>query len=1011
MSKIFRVTCTSFKGKHPQGLVTHEVYVKDKFQKDAILQGQEELKFWDPEHHDKYQKPKATALPDGQEELAAYLQSKEDAGQMDVEELNEPGTNQENTKPQNTNLFDEMTATVAEFPTLAPYALRVAIAISDGQFLASHSLINRDDNAICCGFITSFHPKKFNEIENAIVFGIGKGVDDITNHMAEVFGSNLEKATRILQGFAKDAENEFIDRYIETIDLSNAMIKEDSAPVNANKPQDSGINEIVNAVIKHNDYRNCADPNNPSDFIKQVKANFIEIEEERGELPCAGIIEHIQAMSTIGVLYNFGPCEEIAGHYYKEPSQPCEISAKAKAAIEGAAEESKLAADKEWPAGESLLFDASCPWQSLANNILCKTGEENKPTPAQYKEISEKLQGVFDERKQPLKNGDFLSELASALIIHAMEAETVLPTLLNLRELRKLCDETIANTSTKQDEENSGPGEKVKEIFNRIDAEFDKQSASNEGEKPEVKTSGTWALCALLDIHPNKSNEISEHIHAILPKYDGVSFHDVCDTLIEAAQTGSLQSYSQIETPEKLDHIYFAYVDLTRFEENNALELSPPTHVIFNVTAAVGFEIVIEQIKANAWKGTYQIINGPGDGSDSDTCEMPQKEEAIIFCLNRVKGVLSALPKCAELVDYALKTPVAWYDGNAKPYEPKEGPQQEAVSSNESEPKPEEAQQNIEHSNAGAITVANNVSDTSDVNGQDLSQEQIDAAVNAVADNPNMAVWLKVCKTDPAYTKKDQNGRTSVPIQYRNMQATAAFGPIGIGWGYTVLREWRQEGRPILINGEFTSYREITHKIEVAFWYMHEGQRSEPITHYGDTKEFYFSSNGYFVHDGEVEKKSLSDALGKCLSMVGVCADVYLGEHDDAHIETLNTNVIDAERKVRHLEEEENIRKEVLTKVEALIVQMAETSTKSGVNTLRAKALCTIDALPNISDEQKRKKSQVIQKLSMAFNARIAEIEEEAKAKKAAKEAEKAESEKPDKDEQPQNTTNENAEA
>ena len=49
----------------------------------------------------------------------------------------------------------------------------------------------------------------------------------------------------------------------------------------------------------------------------------------------------------------------------------------------------------------------------------------------------------------------------------------------------------------------------------------------------------------------------------------------------------------------------------------------------------------------------------------------------------------------------------------------------------------------------------------------------------------NMEIWEKVCKTDPANTKKvdTRGGFTSVCAQSQVKAATALFGAYGFGWG------------------------------------------------------------------------------------------------------------------------------------------------------------------------------------------------------------------------------------
>ncbi|MBE4265299.1 hypothetical protein HJ071_10125 [Vibrio parahaemolyticus] len=153
MSKIFKATCKSFKGQHPAGLVIHDVYVTDKFAKDAVEKAKEELKFWDPENFDKYQAPKVAVVKENAEqELEAYLLKKENHGQGELKEEEDKQLPDASTT---TNLFDEQSATVAQFPIVDPYAVCVAVAISKGKFLSSYSVINAEKK-ICSSWLYKY---------------------------------------------------------------------------------------------------------------------------------------------------------------------------------------------------------------------------------------------------------------------------------------------------------------------------------------------------------------------------------------------------------------------------------------------------------------------------------------------------------------------------------------------------------------------------------------------------------------------------------------------------------------------------------------------------------------------------------------------------------------------------------------------------------------------------------------------------------------------------------------
>ena len=149
----------------------------------------------------------------------------------------------------------------------------------------------------------------------------------------------------------------------------------------------------------------------------------------------------------------------------------------------------------------------------------------------------------------------------------------------------------------------------------------------------------------------------------------------------------------------------------------------------------------------------------------------------------------------------------------------------------------------------------------------------------------NLAIWSQVEKTDTRFTKKAEvNGQkiTSLSGTAMIMKATEIFGPAGIGFGWKVLEERFDDGMEIFA-GEGEKRVSLgwtkNHTVRILFWFMLEGQRGE-LEGYGCTNAVYKSKYGMST-DGEAPKKSLTDAIKKCLSALGFSADVFLGMHDD----------------------------------------------------------------------------------------------------------------------------------
>lgn len=140
-------------------------------------------------------------------------------------------------------------------------------------------------------------------------------------------------------------------------------------------------------------------------------------------------------------------------------------------------------------------------------------------------------------------------------------------------------------------------------------------------------------------------------------------------------------------------------------------------------------------------------------------------------------------------------------------------------------------------------------------------------------------LWAKVSKTDARYIKDAQQGLSSIDSYAMFKSATEQFGICGIGWGYDIVNEEYRDGGEIKKNGEVIG-TEINHILKVKVWFKYDGKNGF-IEHYGITRYMYGSKYGVTT-DEEAPKKSLTDGIKKCLSMLGFSADVYMGKFEDA---------------------------------------------------------------------------------------------------------------------------------
>lgn len=214
--------------------------------------------------------------------------------------------------------------------------------------------------------------------------------------------------------------------------------------------------------------------------------------------------------------------------------------------------------------------------------------------------------------------------------------------------------------------------------------------------------------------------------------------------------------------------------------------------------------------------------------------------------------------------------------------------------------------------------------------------QSIGAALeNDLADKgDNLKIWRSVMRTDPRYTK-DLAGAgfegTSINAEYMVMRATEIFGPIGTGWGFEVLEDRMLPGAPmsesiwennkfvrnvVLRDADGSLITEQNHSIKIKFWYRTDAGTRGEVEAYGATKYLYKTKTGIMC-DGEAQKKSLTDAIKKALSLLGFSADVWLGLYDQAEYKAENALEFDIRNASDKAEDVTRIRKELDEKFKA----------------------------------------------------------------------------------------------
>nr|WP_082729887.1 hypothetical protein [Pseudomonas sp. Os17] len=190
----------------------------------------------------------------------------------------------------------------------------------------------------------------------------------------------------------------------------------------------------------------------------------------------------------------------------------------------------------------------------------------------------------------------------------------------------------------------------------------------------------------------------------------------------------------------------------------------------------------------------------------------------------------------------------------------------------------------------------------------------------------NTRIWDQVNVTDPGATKNftGMGGfkGTAIKPTYLMHKATEVFGPCGEGWGWSVLEDRFDEGGPLQApTKEWPDAPRINaklHTLKIELWYLGKDGQKCTIQHYGHTPFVYFQS-GKIMTDWEAAKKSLTDAVGKCLQPLGFSADIHMGLFDDAAYVDAVRDEVALEKAENRVEEEERQKQERLDYIKSAI--------------------------------------------------------------------------------------------
>lgn len=137
-------------------------------------------------------------------------------------------------------------------------------------------------------------------------------------------------------------------------------------------------------------------------------------------------------------------------------------------------------------------------------------------------------------------------------------------------------------------------------------------------------------------------------------------------------------------------------------------------------------------------------------------------------------------------------------------------------------------------------------------------------------------IWNKL-RTPPANALKQitggrLNGKSDINPTWRMQAMTEVFGPVGMGWSYTIDEIRMVDGH----DGQVVCF------VRVSVKYKLNGEWSEPIPGVGGSMFIEQEKKGPFTSD-EAVKMATTDALSVAFKALGVAADVYRGHYDGKH--------------------------------------------------------------------------------------------------------------------------------
>lgn len=137
----------------------------------------------------------------------------------------------------------------------------------------------------------------------------------------------------------------------------------------------------------------------------------------------------------------------------------------------------------------------------------------------------------------------------------------------------------------------------------------------------------------------------------------------------------------------------------------------------------------------------------------------------------------------------------------------------------------------------------------------------------------HMKIWDSVKQPPASALKEIKGGRlsgmTDIKPQWRYQSMTEQFGPCGIGWKFIIDRLWTEQGS----EDQIVAFANVNLYVKTgSLW-------SEAIPGNGGSMLVAKESKGPHTSD-EAYKMAITDALSTAMKLLGVAADVYMGNWD-----------------------------------------------------------------------------------------------------------------------------------